>query len=295
VIYLDERIVTGIYGLDNLLGGGFRKNAINIVNGGIGVGKTTFCLQYALYGLNRGEKCVFLSFEMTEKQIVRDCKQLGFDEIENHIKDGNLKLIHIYAEDLMFPSLNFIEMIRESTSTDEHHRIIIDPFTHYSMFLNDEKRKSLSSIFQNLREIGTSVITLEESNLSEANNANNGSVMPLYLADTVLNLHYLGFGEFFDRTIRVVKHRGSKHGEGLYPYKIESGLGIIVVASEHDIEKITPTSQYDKEFKLAIERSKHVDKIGKSLAKRIELLRKSWSHKESPEGILEMILDSEKR
>lgn len=292
VIYLDERIVTGIYGLDSLIGGGFRKNAINIVNGGIGVGKTTFGLQYALYGLNRGEKCVFVSFEMTEKQIVRDCRQLGFDEIEKYINNGNLKIIHIYAEDLMFPSLDFMKIIKESLSTEEHHRIIIDPFTHYSMFSNDEKRKTLSSIFQNLREIGTTVITLEESNFSEAN---NGSIMPLYLADTVLHLYYLGFGEFFDRTIRVVKHRGSKHGEGLYPYKIESGLGIVVVASEYDIEKITPTNQFDKQFKSAIERSKHVDKIGKNLAKRIELLRNSWSHKESPEHILEMILNSENR
>lgn len=282
--------MTGIYGLDNLLGGGFRKNTVNIINGGIGVGKTTFGLQYALYGLNRGENCIFISFEMTEKQIVRDFKELGFDEIENHIMKGNFKIIHIYGEDLMFPSLDFMELIKESLSEDEHHRIVIDPFTYYTMFLNDEKRKSLSSIFQNLREIGTTVITLEESNYIEVNNA---SVTPLYLADTVLHLHYLGFGELFDRTIRVVKHRGSKHGEGLYPYRIESGVGIIVVASDLDIEKLTPTTDYDKQFKLAIERSNHLDKIGKNLAKRIELLRKSWSHKESPERILEMILDSE--
>jgi circadian clock protein KaiC len=292
MIYLDERIVTGIYGLDNLLGGGFRKNTINIINGGIGVGKTTFGLQYLLYGLNHGEKGLFVSFEMTEKQILRDCKQLGFDEIEDHIKKGNLKILHLFGEDLIFPSLDFIEMIRESLSEDEHHRIIIDPFTHYSMFLNDEKRKSLSSIFQNLREHSTAVITLEEVTVTEPN---NGLVTPLYLADTVLHLHYLGFGEYFDRTIRVVKHRGSKHGEGLYPYKIESGLGIVVIASEHDIEKVTPTKEFDKQFKLAIERSKHVDKIGKTLAKRLELLRNNWSHKESPEYILKMILDSENK
>ncbi|HUV82692.1 MAG TPA: RAD55 family ATPase [archaeon] len=292
MIYLDERIVTGIYGLDNLLGGGFRKNTINIINGGIGVGKTTFGLQYLLYGLNRGEKGLFVSFEMTEKQILRDCKQLGFDEIEDHIKKGNLKIIHLFGEDLIFPSLDFIEMIRESLSEDEHHRILIDPFTHYSMFLNEEKRKSLSTIFQNLREHSTTVITLEEVKVKEPN---NGLVTPLYLADTVLHLHYLGFGEFFDRTIRVVKHRGSKHGDGLYPYKIESGLGIVVIASEHDIEKVTPTKEFDKQFKLAIERSKHMDKIGKILAKRFELLRNNWSHKESPEHILKMILDSENK
>ena len=284
--------MTGIYGLDNLLGGGFRKNTINIINGGIGVGKTTFGLQYLLYGLNRGEKGLFVSFEMTEKQILRDCKQLGFDEIEDHIKKGNLKIIHLFGEDLIFPSLDFIEMIRESLSEDEHHRILIDPFTHYSMFLNEEKRKSLSTIFQNLREHSTTVITLEEVKVKEPN---NGLVTPLYLADTVLHLHYLGFGEFFDRTIRVVKHRGSKHGDGLYPYKIESGLGIVVIASEHDIEKVTPTKEFDKQFKLAIERSKHMDKIGKILAKRFELLRNNWSHKESPEHILKMILDSENK
>jgi circadian clock protein KaiC len=160
------------------------------------------------------------------------------------------------------------------------------------MFLNEEKRKSLSTIFQNLREHSTTVITLEEVKVNEPN---NGLVTPLYLADTVLHLHYLGFGEYFDRTIRVVKHRGSKHGEGLYPYKIESGLGIVVIASEHDIEKVTPTKEFDKQFKLAIERSKHVDKIGKILAKRLELLRNNWSHKESPDYILKMILDSENK
>lgn len=290
---MDERVTTGIYGLDNLIGGGFRKNTINIIHGGIGVGKTTFGIQYALYGLNRGEKSVFVSFEMIEKQIIRDCKQLGLVEIEEHIASGNLKIIQIYGEDLTFPSISLIDLINESLTSDEHVRIIIDPFTHFTMYLDNEKRKSLSSIFQNLREIGTSVITLEDLDMKDM--TKNGSIMPLYLADTVLHLDYLGFGESYDRTVRIVKHRGSKHGEGLYPYKIETGLGIVVLPSERDIEKITPKNEFDKQFNATIKQILNIKTIGSRLAKRMELLRDNWSHKDSPEYILDLVINSENR
>ena len=116
--------------------------------------------------------------------------------------------------------------------------------------------------------------------------------MPLYLADTVLHLDYLGFGELFDRTLRIVKHRGSKHGEGLYPYKIESGLGIVVMSSEGDIDKVTPNYEFDEQFIAAIKQAENIDP---RLAKRIELLRHNWSHKESPEYMLNLIINDENR
>lgn len=287
---MEERVASGIYGLDEIIGGGFRERSINIINGGIGVGKTTFGLQFALCGLNRGKKVVFISFEMSEDQILRDCKQLGFDEIEEHLSAGNLRIVHIYGEDLMFPSLDILEIIRESHTDVDHQLIVIDPLTHYSMYLEDDKRKSISSIFMNLREMGTTVITIEGSNRKEE--VNQSSIMPLYLADSVLHLDYLGFGELFDRTIHVVKHRGSKHGEGLYPYRIESGLGIVVISSESDIDKVTANYEFDKEFITAIQQAENIDP---RLAKRIELLRHNWSHNKSPEYILNLVMNDENR
>ncbi len=289
---MSERVKSGIYGLDELIGGGFRKNTVNIIHGGIGVGKTTFCFQYALFGLNRGEKVVFISFEMTPEQIIRDCKELGLSEIEEHIESGNLKIIHIYGEDLAFPTMSLVDILTENKPDNDDCRIIVDPLTHYSMFLDDEKRKSLSTIFQSLRDCGTSVVTLEESHLNDA--INNGSLMPLYLADTVLHLDNLGFGELFNRTLRVDKHRGSKHGEGLYPYNIESGLGVVILASEHDINKVTVTNEFDEEFIAAIKQVSNIDIVGEKLAKRIEKLRNDWNHNESPEYILDLVTRSEK-
>jgi len=290
---LEKIIKTGIYGLDELLGGGFRENTINLVYGGTGVGKTTFGLQYALFGLNRGESVVFISFEMTEQQIIRDCRSLGWTEIEEHLDQGNLKIIQIFGEDMMFPSLDLVEHIKTSIDYGEISRIVIDPLTYITFYLNKEKRKNLSMIFQGLRDIGTSVITLEES-LFNAQPQLHDIIMPMYLADTVIQLHNLGFGEMYNRTLRIVKHRGFKHGEGLYPYTIENGLGIVVEASEKQIDKVKPKTIFDGVFKKAEEKAKEIGgDLGARLVVKINALRQNWTREESPENVLKLLFETE--
>ncbi len=280
------RVSTGVYGLDDLLYGGLRENTINIVKGGTGAGKTTFALQYSLFGLNRGEKVIFISFEMSEEQIIRDSKDIGWEEIESHISHGNLKILHLFGEDLMFPSLTLAEMVK-TLKPANGVRIVIDPLTYPTFHSEKEKRKSLSTIFQELRRFGTSVVVLEEpaDSLSEA--------MPLYLADTVLYLQNLGFGEMYDRTLRIMKHRGSKHGEGIYPYSIETGFGIVLHTSEKQIEKVKPKTKFDSAFEEAIENIKNKGALGKILSKRLKLLQKNWTREESPSKTLELVLKEE--
>src|SRR5659263_752576 len=100
------RILTGVYGLDKLMDGGFRENTINSIYGGPGVGKTTFALQYSLFGLYRGEKVIFVSFEMSERQILGDCKDIGWGAIKDYEEEGELKIVNIVGEDLEMRSLN---------------------------------------------------------------------------------------------------------------------------------------------------------------------------------------------
>lgn len=285
------RISTGIYGLDDLLGGGFRENTIATVHGGTGVGKTTFALQYSLFGLDRGEKVVYVSFEMSEEQIIRDCGDIGWGEIKDYIEQGNLKIIQLFGEDLTFPSLDLSEIVKKSISGDHNLRIVIDPLTYPTFYSEKEKRKSLSTIFQELRKLGTAVIALEDP--QDGNLV--GSAMPLYLADTVIHLQNLGFGEMYDRTLRIMKHRGSKHGEGLYPYSIENGLGIVIQASEKQIERVKPKTKFDEQFKEAIEKAKSMGKSGEKLSVKIKALQKNWTREEDPSRILALVLEEEKK
>ena len=287
-----DRISTGIYGLDDLTGGGFRGNTINVVRGGTGVGKTTFALQYSLFGLGHGGKVVFVSFEMSEEQIIRDCIDIGWEEIGYHIEQGNLKIIHLFGEDLTFPSLDIIEMVRKPMAA-QNLRIVIDRLTYPTFYSEKEERKSLSTIFKELRKLGTTVITLED--LEDGNHILEGSTMPLYLADTVVYLQNLGFGEMYDRTLRIMKHRGSKHGDSLYPYSIETGFGIVLRASQKQIERLKPKTKFDEQFKEAIEKPITMGEIGKRLSARIRVLQKNWTRDEDPSHILKLVLEEEKK
>jgi circadian clock protein KaiC len=297
------RILTGIYGLDKLMDGGFRENTINSIYGGPGVGKTTFALQYSLFGLDRGEKVIFVSFEMSERQILRDCKDIGWGAIKDYVEEGDLKIVHIFGEDLEFPSLDITEIIKKS-SPGPNPRIVIDPFTYPTFYSDKEKRKSLSTIFQDLRALGTTVVVLEEP-ADSATSTNCGGPQdihtnrllstPLYLSDTVLFLQNLGFGEMYDRTIRIMKHRGSKHGEGIYPYSIESGLGIVLRASKKQIDRVMSKTKFDDRFVQAIDKTKTMGKLGEKLAVKIGSLRKNWVLDEDPQQILDLVLEEEKK
>jgi len=286
------RVSTGIYGLDEMMSGGFRENTINVVRGGTGVGKTTFALQYSLFGLNRGEKVLFVSFEMSEKQILRDCMDIGWEEIKYHLEKENLKIIHIFGEDLTFPSLDLAEMIRKSIPYN-CQKIVIDPLTYPTFYSEKEKRKSISTIFQELRKIGTLLIVLEEQ--GENNHISEGNAMPLYLADSVIYLQNLGFGELYDRTLKIMKHRGSKHGDSLYPYTIETGLGIVIRASEKQIERVKPKNKFDAVFDNAVKKAKKMGVIGELLSARIQALQKNWTRDEDPSDVLELVLREENK
>lgn len=286
----NERVPTGIYGLDDLMGGGFRENTINVIRGGTGVGKTTFALQHSLNAIDHGEKILFISFEMSEKQILRDCIDIGWDDIKNQIEKKNLKIIHIFGEDLTFPSLDLAEMIKTSLPPN-CKRIVIDPLTYPTFYSDKENRKSLSTIFQELRKVGTSLIVIEEP----ANGTDNISAMPLFLADTVIHLQNLGFGELYDRTLRITKHRGSKHGDSLYPYTIETGLGVVVQASEKQIDRVMPKNKFDALFNDAIEKTSTMGVIGELLTKKIRVLQKNWTRDEDPSGVLRLVLREEKK
>ncbi|SNQ62498.1 RAD55 family ATPase [Candidatus Methanoperedens nitratireducens] len=286
------RVSTGIYGLDDLMGGGFRENTINIVRGGTGVGKTTFALQYSLFGLNRGEKVVYISFEMSEEQIVRDCRDIGWEEIEHYIEQGDLKIIHLFGEDLTFPSLDVAEIVRKALPP-RNLRLVIDPLTYPTFYSEKEKRKSLSTIFKDLRIMGTVVIALEDP--ADGNHISEGSAMPLYLADSVIYMQNLGFGEMYDRTLRIMKHRGSRHGDSLYPYTIETGLGVVIQASQKQVEKVKPKTKFADQFKEAIERTRAMGSAGERLSARIEALQKNWTHDEDPSQLLRLVLEEEKK
>jgi circadian clock protein KaiC len=65
----NERLQTGVPGLDSIVGGGLIKNALYLVKGAPGTGKTTIGLQFLIEGAKRGEKCLYLGLSETRGQL----------------------------------------------------------------------------------------------------------------------------------------------------------------------------------------------------------------------------------
>uniref|UniRef100_A0A7C3MAB8 Circadian clock protein KaiC n=1 Tax=Archaeoglobus fulgidus TaxID=2234 RepID=A0A7C3MAB8_ARCFL len=211
-----ERVKSGVIGLDELLGGGFIRNTVNAVVGGTGCGKTIFCMNYILEGLENGEKCIYASPDLDVNEFLRLSKSLWLD-FSKYTENGQLSIVKLIAEEIT----SLIQM------AFEYDRIVVDALSPLVVDIESEDRKEISWLLSNLKSKGTAVITVEEPLRQNAD-------LLLFLADSVINMRYTGYGGPYSRTLRVLKHRMSWHADGVYPFYIIEGMGIVIDEKRSD-------------------------------------------------------------
>src|SRR5512134_2381844 len=82
----EDRVPTGVRGLDGIVGGGLPAPALYLLKGQPGTGKTTLGLQFLLEGARRGEKCLYLCLAETRGQLTGIAQAYGWslDGVEVH-------------------------------------------------------------------------------------------------------------------------------------------------------------------------------------------------------------------
>jgi len=65
----DERVSTGIEGLDDVLNGGFPQGHFFLIEGEPGTGKTTLGLQFLMQGARKGEKSLYVTLSESKREI----------------------------------------------------------------------------------------------------------------------------------------------------------------------------------------------------------------------------------
>lgn len=89
-----DKLNVGVEGLDPLLFGGLPKGRSYLVSGEPGTGKTIFCLQFLLTGLQNGERAMYVTFDEKPDHIIADAKELGWD-LEPYFEKGLLQILDV--------------------------------------------------------------------------------------------------------------------------------------------------------------------------------------------------------
>jgi KaiC/GvpD/RAD55 family RecA-like ATPase len=217
-----ERVKTGVPGLDKLISGGFVKGSTNLITGGTGTGKTTFCAQFLLEGLSNGEPCIYLTMEEDPEEIKNDMRELGID-LAPYEKSRKLKIVYQNPFEVADVSATLVESIKEIRAK----RVVIDPISLMAMYIKDEAsvRKRLYQLTRIVREAG--VTTLISSEIPEDSKSLSRDGVTEFVVDGVIVLHYATMGAESSGDLEIRKMRRTKHVHGMKPYSIgEKGIKV---------------------------------------------------------------------
>jgi len=78
----DDRVSTGVEGLDEALEGGFPKNSTIIMMGADGTGKESLVNRYVYQGLQEGEESMYVTLDGTPDDVKDDAQYYGWDLTE---------------------------------------------------------------------------------------------------------------------------------------------------------------------------------------------------------------------
>ncbi|MFQ6063792.1 MAG: RAD55 family ATPase, partial [Methanosarcinales archaeon] len=222
-----KRVSTGIIGLDAIMDGGIREGTVLMVAGASGTGKSTFASQFLLHGLENGESALYITLEEKPEQLIKEARLMGWD-IEEYYANGQLSFFHTSGRD-------FGEIIEKELSASlqkrdktKKTRIAIDPLTPLLWATREDiiRRELLTKLFEMLKEVGPVVVTVEE-HTTPGEIFGKEILVPIYLSDAAIHLKYQPLGGAFNRTLEIMKMRGSRHGEEVYPYFFVHGIGMI--------------------------------------------------------------------
>ena len=227
---------TGIIGFDEITGGGLPAGRPTLVCGGAGCGKTLFGMEFLVRGATQfNEPGVFMSFEETNEELIKNVASLGFD-LNSLIKNKKIALDHVHIErseieetgeyDLegLFIRLNYaIESIGAK-------RVVLDTIESLFAGLPNQLilRAELRRLFRWLKVKGvTAIITGERGGETLTRQG-----LEEYVSDCVIMLDHRVTEQTSTRRLRVVKYRGSLHGTNEYPFLIdETGFSVLPVTS----------------------------------------------------------------
>jgi len=231
-----QKSPTGIQGFDEITAGGLPAGRPTLVCGSAGCGKTLFGIEFLVRGATLyNEPGVFMSFEETNDELIKNVASLGFD-LEDLIKNKKIALDHVHIERSEIEETGEYDLeglfIRLGYAIDSigAKRVVLDTIESLFAGLPNQLilRAELRRLFRWIKAKGvTAIITGERGGKTLTRQG-----LEEYVSDCVVVLDHRVTEQTSTRRLRVVKYRGSLHGTNEYPFIIdETGFSVLPITS----------------------------------------------------------------
>lgn len=214
-----DRLSTGIPGLDEVLDGGLVPAKAYLLRGGPGTGKTTLGLHFLTTGVANGEKTLFITLGEPVEQIRKNAANLGFEPDNIAFLDLS-PTSEFFTEVQTYDIFSPAEVEREPTTrkiieqieTLKPQRIFLDAMTQLRYLSTDafQFRKQVLSFLRYLVEQGATVLFTAEASTEAPDDDLQ------FMSDGVIHLTFSDM----ERTISISKFRGSDFRSGEHSMRI---------------------------------------------------------------------------
>ena len=221
---LGPRIHTGCPELDAILGGGFRRASCVLVAGGTGAGKTSFASTFVRAADVAGEAALYVGFEESEEAIVTNMLSCGVD-LQPAIEAGTLVFLTIQPE-AMGAEEHLIRIVKTMDAL-QPRRLVLDAISACKRMGSDQTAFDFLIRLVNVckeRDVTTMLLnqTPHAIDIQEASGIEISSII-----DTVIFLGMVAIGGEINRTLLVVKARGTAHSNQYREFRI-TDKGIVI-------------------------------------------------------------------
>ena len=223
----DDRVSSGVPKLDEMLGGqGYYRGSSVLLSGTAGTGKSSVAAHFADATCRRGERCLYLSFEESPAQFVRNMRSIGLD-LGHWITQG---LLHFHSSR---PTLYGLEMhlatIHALVDRVQPTAVVVDPVSNFAALDSSGELQGMVLRlvdFLKSRQITALMVNLTKGDGGlETTQADVSSII-----DTWLLLRDIESAGERNKGMYVLKSRGMAHSNQIREFVITpNGIDLIDV------------------------------------------------------------------
>lgn len=233
---MNNKMPTGIPGLDTITHGGLPEGRATLVCGGPGCGKTVLAMQILVHGaVDYGEPGLFVSFEESPAELAADFAATGF-QLEALQQRELLTILHIELkrDEIVEMGEFTLDALRiridHAIKAAGARRVVLDSLDALFSALTRREllRAEVGRLLEWLTDQGVTVVITGERGDGEL--TRHG--FEAYVSDCVILLDQRVAGQLVTRRLRIVKCRGSAHESDEFPFFIDdSGASLLPITS----------------------------------------------------------------